>query len=185
MSDTWVALDFETATRQRSSACSLGIAVIEDGIITDSAYWLIQPPGNIYEPMNVHVHGIDEDQTAQSPSFGELFPSLWPYLHGRKIIAHWADFDVSVMRAAIGHYALPTPAATYICSCRMARLAFPGLDDHRLPTVCSHCGIPLQHHDAASDARACAEVVLRCRDEIGAVSIHDALEQLGMQAARL
>jgi DNA polymerase-3 subunit epsilon len=185
MSDTWIALDFETATRERSSACSLGVAIIENGVIASSESWLIQPPGNVYEPMNTRVHGIDEDHTAQSPSFADLYPTLWPYLHGQRIIAHWADFDVSVLRAVIAYHGLPTPATSYICSCRMAQRAFPELVNHRLPTVCAHCLIPLDHHDAGSDALACARVALSCRDRVGVASIHDALRQLDLQVGTL
>lgn len=185
MSDTWIALDFETATRERNSACSLGVAVIENDIITATESWLIQPPGNVYEAMNTRVHGIEEDDTAQSPTFADLYPKLRPYLHDQQIIAHWADFDVSVLRAVIAHYGLPAPATSYICSCRMAQRAFPELANHRLPTVCSHCGIALDHHDAGSDALACARVALSCRDRVGAPSIHEALRQLSVRVADL
>ena len=42
--------------------------------------------------------------------------------------------------------------------------------------MCDHCGIRLRHHDAASDAEACARVALRCADEIGAPSIGVAID---------
>jgi DNA polymerase-3 subunit epsilon len=32
-----------------------------------------------------------------------------------------------------------------------------------LPNVCSYLGIPLDHHNAASDAEACARIVLAAR----------------------
>jgi len=57
-SDTWVAIDFETATASRDSACALGIAVIEDGELAATASWLMRPPGNRYDPRNIAVHGI-------------------------------------------------------------------------------------------------------------------------------
>jgi DNA polymerase III subunit epsilon len=185
MSDTWIALDFETATRERRSACSLGIAVIETGVITETRSWLIQPPGNAYEPMNTRVHGIDEDHTAQSPTFDEIYDELWPYLDSCQVIAHWADFDISVLRASIEHYRLTPPSTRYVCSCRMAQRAFPRLRDHRLPTVCLHCGIPLVHHDAASDALACAHVALRCRNQVGVATITEAVDRLGVRTGSL
>ena len=44
---SFVALDVETATGQRSSICEIGIAVIEDSEIKESKSWLIQPDGNV------------------------------------------------------------------------------------------------------------------------------------------
>lgn len=183
--DTWIALDFETATAERSSACSLGIAVIEGGAVTDTGGWLIQPPGNRYDRRTVSVHGITPDMTADAPTFAELYPRLLPYLEGQRIIAHWAAFDMSVLRATIGLYRLPVPDTRYVCSCRMAQRAFPGLHNHRLPTVCGHCDIPLEHHDAMSDAHAAALVALHCSRAIGAGGIGDAAERLGVSVGRL
>ncbi len=50
--DTWVAIDFETATREANSACALGLAVVRDGRIERAESWLIQPPFNEYEYRN-------------------------------------------------------------------------------------------------------------------------------------
>mgnify|MGYP000990570093 CR=1 FL=1 len=33
--DTFVALDFETANRERSSVCSIGLVFVQDGQIVD------------------------------------------------------------------------------------------------------------------------------------------------------
>lgn len=178
--EVWIALDFETATSERSSACSIGLAVIEQGVVTSTGGWLIQPPGNRYDYRNIEVHGITPDDTADAPTFEELYSELLPYLEGRNLIAHWAPFDASVLRASIDHYGLPTPSTSYVCSCRMAQRAFPRLDNHRLPTVCTHCGIDLDHHEAVSDAYGAAMVALHCRRAIGAATIHDAVQQLGV-----
>ena len=40
---TFAAIDFETANKQRSSVCSVGIVWVNDGEITDSFYSLIHP----------------------------------------------------------------------------------------------------------------------------------------------
>ncbi|TDB38032.1 MAG: exonuclease [Actinobacteria bacterium] len=184
-SDTWVAIDFETATASRDSACALGIAVIEDGAVAATASWLMRPPGNRYDPRNIGVHGITPSQTLLAPSYAELYGSIEPFLAGRHVLAHSASFDVSVLRAVHDHYRIPLPNTHYACSVALARRAFPYLHNHKLPTVCDHCGIELQHHDAASDAIACARIALNCRDAIGASSVHDAIAELGVRVRRL
>jgi len=183
--DTWIALDFETATSERFSACSLGIAVIEDGEVTGTHDWLIRPPRNRYDGRNISVHGIRPAQTESAGSYRDLYPLIEPFLSGRQLLAHWAPFDVSVLRALHEYYRIPLPAALYVCSCRMAQRAFPQLHNHRLPTVCDHCGIELQHHDAASDALACAHVTIGCKDAAGAASIHEAVRTLGVTTGTL
>ena len=45
---TFTAIDFETATYHRHSACAVGIVTVEQGIITDEYYTLIQPPQNFF-----------------------------------------------------------------------------------------------------------------------------------------
>jgi len=181
----WVAIDFETATRQRASACALGLAVIENGIITEERAWLIQPPGNYFEPMNTRVHGIDADMVWQAPEFDEAWAEIEPYLRDAVLLAHNASFDMGVLRASLGRYGLNTPEAEYHCTVSMARKVWPRLANHQLPTVCRHCGIELSHHDAASDAGACARIALRCRRQSGAPDLDALAVSLGLRAGRL
>lgn len=183
--DTWIAIDFETATADRNSACCLGIAVIQGGAIIDRGAWLIQPPGNRYDRRNIAIHGIRPRATRRSPTYADLYSTILPFLDQRYVIAHWADFDISVLRAVHVYYGIPLPATRYACSCRMAQRAFPRLSNHRLPTVCGHCGIPLNHHDATSDAAACAQIALNCRDVSGAATIYEAVEALGVHLGSL
>jgi DNA polymerase-3 subunit epsilon len=44
----------------------------------------------------------------------------------------------------------------------MSRRAFPELPRHNLKAVTTHLRIPLRHHDALSDARACAIIAHQC-----------------------
>jgi|GEM_PF-5804926 len=177
--DTWVAIDFETATGSHDSACALGVAVIENGRVVSSGSWLIKPPGNDFSSWNIRVHGIRPEDTSFSPDYADLFPSIRDLLEERFVLAHWASFDMSVLRSVHAYYGIPLPNLRYACSCLMARRAFPALPNHKLPTVCDHCGIVLEHHhDAAEDAVACAEVALHCRRTTGTRSLHEAVQLL-------
>ena len=179
-SDTWVAIDFETATREPTSVCAVGIAVVSGGRIVDSGAWLVQPPFNEYEFWNTNVHGLGPEDTARAPDFREIWFELQPLLAQGPLLAHNAPFDMRVLRALIESLELPAPAIRYACTVSMARKAFPVLANHKLNTVCDHCGITLMHHDAASDAKACANVALECATACGAASISDAMGVLGV-----
>ena len=161
------------------------MAVIEDGELAATASWLIRPPGNRYDPRNIGVHGITPSQTLIAPSYAELYGVIEPFLAGQHVLAHSASFDVSVLRALHDHYRIPLPNTHYACSVALSRRAFPGLYNHKLPTVCEHCGIELRHHDAASDAIACALVAINCRDAIGAPSVTVAIDELGVRVQRV
>jgi DNA polymerase-3 subunit epsilon len=67
----------------------------------------------------------------------------------------------------------------------LARAAWPQLCDHKLPTVASHCGISFRHHDAAEDARACAEILLRISAASGASAPRDVAAHHGVRPGRL
>jgi DNA polymerase-3 subunit epsilon len=168
--------------RQRA----LGLAVIEGDRIVERQDWLIQPPGNCFEPMNTRIHGIYADLVAQEPEFDELWPEIEPYLRGAVVLAHYATFDIGVLRSSLARYGLETPPTVgYHCTVTMSRRVWPHLSNHRLSSVCRHCGIELEHHVAASDAAACASIALRCLEETGQPSLDALAAALGLRRRRL
>ena len=181
----WVAIDFETATSSRASACSLGLVVIEDEEIAELRDWLIRPPGNEYDAWNIRIHGIAPDTTRRAPEFDEVWAEMAPYLEGATLLAHSAPFDMGVLRASLRHYGLRVPPATYHCTVQLARRVWPALERHTLDRVCDHCGIELRHHDATSDAMACASIALKCRRETGTETLEALVAELGLRPGAL
>jgi DNA polymerase-3 subunit epsilon len=159
MTQCFTAFDFETANSQSHSACQLGVAVVNNGRIVEEKSWFIRPPDKFFT--FTYLHGITYAMVKERPTFGELWPEIGPYLTGKIIAAHNADFDIGVLSSILAHYGLCVPVFHVIDSLTTARSAWPGLPNHKLSTVAAHLNIPLNHHEAASDARACAEIVLR------------------------
>ncbi|MDU4962231.1 MAG: 3'-5' exonuclease [Sporomusaceae bacterium] len=166
ISRTFTAIDFETANQARNSACQLGIVVVENGGIVDSRSWLIKPPTPLFT--FTYIHGISYEQVKDQPTFAELWPAIRPYLGGRLLAAHNAGFDIGVLQAVLGHYRLSAPPFRVLDSLTVARRTWPHLPNHRLNTVAGHLNFPFVHHDAAADARACAEILLRAAGETAA-----------------
>lgn len=166
---SFVALDFETATADRSSACALGVARVEYGEVVAEAYWLLRPPGNRYDSRNIEVHGIRPADTAEAPSLADVWDDeVAPWLvPSPLLLAHNAAFDLYVLRDSLAAGGLTLPETAYGCTLSLARKALPSLPNHRLDTLSRRFGIELRHHDAASDARACALVGLAVAREIG------------------
>jgi DNA polymerase III subunit epsilon len=78
------------------------------------------------------------------------------------IAAHNASFDRSVLRACCERAGTAPARNSYLCTVRLARSVW-GLHPTTLAHVCRHLSIPLKHHDAVSDAQACAKILLAAR----------------------
>ena len=59
---------------------------------------------------------------------------------------------------------LPKPPHRFVCTVRLARDTWK-LYPTKLPNVCSHLKIELNHHEALSDALACAQIVIAAQKQ--------------------
>jgi DNA polymerase-3 subunit epsilon len=158
----FIAIDFETATGHPHSACAVGIVTVEDGIIIEEYHTLIQPPENEYWYRNIIVHGIKPVQTINVPTFDTLFPEIHKRLFGKKIVAHNESFDRNVLAKTMRYYGLYYDeleiADKWECTVRIYRAK--GYKPANLRACCYRHDIELNHHEALSDARACAKLYL-------------------------
>jgi DNA polymerase-3 subunit epsilon len=154
----FVAIDFETADYGADSACAVGLVRVSNGKIVDSATYLIRPPRERFE--FTYIHGITWRMVADAPPFAEVWQQARPLLSGaQRLVAHNAPFDRGVLRACCSAAGLSMPRIPFACTVQLARRAW-NVYPTKLPDVCRHLCIPLKHHDAASDARACAEIAI-------------------------
>ena len=63
MMENFAAIDFETANREPSSVCSVGIVIVRAGEICDKFYSLIRPEPEYYFYWNTRVHGLTLEDT--------------------------------------------------------------------------------------------------------------------------
>lgn len=154
----FAAIDFETATGKRDSACSVAVVEVRGGEIVDSYYTLIRPPRNYYQPFNIHIHGIHPEDTADVAPFAGIWEELYSHLAGRVVVAHNATFDMGVLRACLQSANLQLPTLEYCDTVGMARKLWPFLENHKLDTVGRHLAIKFKHHNALDDARTCAAI---------------------------
>lgn len=169
----FVTIDFETSTSQRDSPCEVGLTFVEDGYITDTKSWLIKPYYDVFNPFNVRIHGITENDVADAPTFKQLWPELRQLLDRNLLIAHNAAFDMSVLRATLIRYNINFPALEYACSCNFSKTVWPGLPTYNLKTLCDMNGITFKHHRAGSDSLATAELALKAFQLAGVLTKAD------------
>ena len=161
----FVALDFETANYRRESVCEMGIAVVENGQVTETRSWRIRPKQNWFHYGNIRVHGITADDVANEPEFDNVWQEAKPYFEHANLVAHNASFDLSCLRHVLAQYELAYPSLSYTCSLLVARRAWQGFQSYGLSALSQRFQISLTHHDAESDAIACAHILLRaCQD---------------------
>ena len=156
-----VTIDVETATADYGSICALAATWVDNGQLIGTRHWLVQPPGNRYDPTNIRIHGIEPHHTADAPTFDTLWDWLIPHLDGFPLAAHNAPFDRTAIQRSLQAAGRTPPALDIACTVQASRKVWPSLPDHKLPTVSAHVGHPVtRHHDAAADAEAAAHIAV-------------------------
>jgi DNA polymerase III subunit epsilon len=157
----FAAIDFETADSGADSACAIGLVVVRNGMIEHAVHRLIRPPRRQF--LFTYIHGISWQDVQDKPRFSDVWLELSPLLKGVGFLAaHNAPFDRRVLAACCQAAGLDAPPQPFHCTVQLARKAWK-LKPANLPAVCAHLKIALNHHEALSDARACAEIVLAAR----------------------
>lgn len=162
MINNFIAIDFETANKYRSSACSMGLVIVNNGLITREWETLIKPQPFFFSHWSTAIHGITPDKVMDAPTFEEVWSRIdsW-FVKCDAIVAHNAPFDMNVLHACLEKAQIASHLPESICTYRLARKKLPFLRNHKLNTVSEYFQIPLNHHDALSDARAAAKLMLR------------------------
>jgi DNA polymerase-3 subunit epsilon len=157
---TFTAIDFETATAYHP--CSVGIITVENGVIVDEFVTLIQPPNNEYNPFTIQVHGIYPRDTANAKTFIQVFPEIQKRLQNRVVVAHNESFDRNVLMKSMALHGLNYEdlniGSRWECTVKIYKAK--GFKPTKLSDCCREMKIQLNHHEALSDARACAKLYL-------------------------
>jgi DNA polymerase-3 subunit epsilon len=164
----FVAIDVETANADTSSICQLGLALVTDGGQIQTLSFLINPEMK-FADFNVELHGIDKRMVKGHPNFPEVIEALRDFLNRHSLIQH-SQFDKRAINGACKRYGLPTLFAEWHDSVKIAQHAWPelkGNGGHGLANLKSALDLDFQHHDAAEDAKAAAQIVLMAEVKCG------------------
>ncbi len=154
----FVAIDFETANYNSDSACAVGLVRVEGGKIVDRAVHLIRPPTRHF--VFTYIHGLTWQDVAEADDFGALWPKIESFIEGAEFFAaHNASFDKRVLHACCASYGIVAPALKFHCTVQLSRRTW-NIRPTKLSDVCENLGIALNHHEALSDAMACAQIYL-------------------------
>jgi len=156
----YIAFDVETPNRYNNRMSAIGISVIEDGRIADEFFSYVNPETS-FDWFNINLTGIDEYTVVDSPTFPDLWERIEPVMSSGILVAHNAVFDLGVLKECLNDYGITwKDSVHYCCTAKMGRALLPDMH-HKLNELCDYYGIDLEHHQADSDSRACAEILLR------------------------
>jgi DNA polymerase-3 subunit epsilon len=163
----FVVIDVETANADLASICQVGIASFRNGELADSYVTLVNPE-DYFSAINVSIHGIDNYQVKDAPTWEEVFPEVASRLLGRIAVSH-TPFDRLALNQACNRSNLSGCDCTWLDSARVVRRAWPQFSKsgYGLSNVATHFGIEYRAHDALEDARCAGLLLLRAIAETG------------------
>jgi len=147
----YTAIDFETAQGKRNSICQVGLVRVENQKVIEKLSILVRPPDNYYFYHNTKIHGLTSINTQNSPNFDVVWKQIEPFIKNQHVVAHNGfGFDFPVLNVTLAHYGIHTPEYEKHCTLKIFK--------KKLNLLCQEYRIPLNHHDALSDAMACAKL---------------------------
>ena len=157
MLNNYTVIDVETPNGKNDKLCSIACINVKDGKSTKEYYSLINPESN-FSPVNTKIHGISQNDVLNSPTFPDVWNQIHSYFEETCIVAHNANFDISVICKALEFYSIPIPSINFIDtqSILYENKSSLGIDSFGLIDACKCFSIDLiDHHNALTDARSC------------------------------
>jgi DNA polymerase-3 subunit epsilon len=181
------SIDFETANSSRVSIISAGLAVFEDGVLTETSFWLVRPPKGHgwFRDDFIECHGLTHLDVLDAPEFPGIAPDFLARLTRSDLVtAHNAHFDIGHLHETLNHFGLACPEFDYLCTCQLAKRVWPELSNHQLSTLAAHIGHEFNHHHAQADAEAAGRVLLAMMKQVNATTLAELLQTTGVVAKR-
>jgi DNA polymerase-3 subunit epsilon len=168
--DRWVVVDTETSglDPERDRLLGIGgVAVGTEGIHLADSFEVVLRGEAIGDAANIVVHGIGHGAQARGMPVPAALAAFRDWVAGAPLAGFHADFDRVVLRRAFAGAAIQIPDAPWLDLAPLAAALVPeayryggrSLDDW-LAAFGIECTI---RHNAAADALATAELLLRLR----------------------
>lgn len=156
----FITIDFETASSQYHSACSVGLAAVKNNEIVDTFYSIIKPEKAKFSQRNIEIHGITADMVKYAPSLNEIWESDLKKFFGPSLVVVHSNnyFDINVLQQSMD---CKLPRFSYVNSMSLVEGFVSG------KKTLENCALELKidtgHlHNALDDAITCAKIVIKC-----------------------
>lgn len=153
--DSIVGIDFEyLITGRHDTPCQIGLVKVIDGVIVLRYSSLIHVSSTI-EGSLTYGNGITREMTYKAPWFSDVIKVIESICQGATIVAHNKSTEKTVLKKACELHKIDSwlTKVDMVDTCKL--MGGKGLQE-----CCAEHNIPLNHHDALSDAEACAKLYL-------------------------
>jgi DNA polymerase-3 subunit epsilon len=183
--DTFIAIDYETANSNYLSACALGITFVERGVVLESLQTYIKPPEDFssFDPFNISIHKIQSSQVKNAPSFDTVWDIIEKF-HSKNNVpfaCHYSGFDIRVTEALLKYYKIDFQEIQFYDTFTIAKKMWPEFSNHKLNYLSDKFDIQLDHHNASSDAQACALIALKQIEVLEKKSLLEVAQNYGFK----
>lgn len=180
---SFVAIDYETANSAYESVCAVGVTLVEENVIKSNFYTLINPPEefSFFDSFNTSIHNIYKKDVKNSPSFGDVWEDIEKLYAPKNLpmACHYAGFDIRVTEALLGYLGNEFTEINFYDTCTISKKVWPELINFKLNTISQYLNIELDHHNAASDAQACAQIALKHMELTSSKTLSEVAKEFG------
>jgi len=159
----FVVLDVEAIAPKSGGARIIELAAyrVHAAEIVDQFQTLINP-GISLSPFIKQLTGLSNEMIAAAPTFAEIAERWLTFAGYGVLVAHNADFDVTLLNEEIARvYPGMRMANAELCTVKLARRVLRHTAGHNLDALAELLGFEIdERHRAASDARATVRILL-------------------------
>lgn len=172
----YVVFDVETTGPKSPPGrlLELGACRISRGRIVGEFQTLVNPRMRIPTFIS-RLTGITDAMVRDAPDFAEVAADWLRFADTAVLVAHDAPFDVRFVNHELSLvYPGRRMANPHLCTVSLARRLYPELGFYRLHALAEHFSVALpNHHRAAADARATAEIFIRLLAQLRQHDVRD------------
>lgn len=164
----YAVVDLETtgaSYRKGHRIFQIGITMIQHDQLMQEYSFTINPE-KVIPPMIENLTGIRNADVKHAPYFEDVAPYIYGLLEDCVFVAHNIAFDYHFLNQSFEEVGLPKMTQKGIDTVELTKILFPTLKSYRLSDLSEHFGFEHeQAHDAASDAKATAELFLCLKEK--------------------
>ena len=125
----------------------------------------------------VTLTGITQEMLQGQPQMGAVLPEFLRFIEGSILVAHNAEFDMGMLKAACSRQGLELEWPCF-CTLKMAREMLADLENKKLDTLAAHYGLSFEsRHRAIGDIKVTVGVLAGLlRQEAAAIERWDQLQ---------
>jgi DNA polymerase III epsilon subunit family exonuclease len=107
----------------------------------------------------IKLTGITPDMLRGQPTIDEVLPEFLSFIEGSVLVAHNAEFDMSMLKAACSRLGIDLEWPCF-CTLKMARTLLADLENKKLDTLATHYGLSFEaRHRAIGDIKVTVGVL--------------------------